>query len=141
MSLWILWDKMCILPLFSFIVLIDNVHFQICWLNRIHSTRIIDMGWLGKHNKGRRGWSSISWNEKRNCLYGGRKIQKGCWQITGLSSNLQNEEEENLVCAFFKHFLIFLCASQMLGARVTKLPSVLKTFTYLGTVLVFNCYL
>lgn len=115
-SLW-----MCILPLFSSIVLTDNVLFQICWLTRIHGTHIINMGWLGKHNKGSRGQSSVSWNEKRNWLYGVREIQKGCWQITGLSSNLQNEEEENVLCAFFKHFLIFSMCENV-GSQGHKAP-------------------
>ena len=113
--------KMCILH-FSSIVLIDSVHFQICWLTRIHSTHIIKIDWLRRHDNGGKGKRSV-WMEKGIVFREVEGLWESCWQITGLFCNLQNEEGENPVHLFFKHFLItFYVPDKVLGVKVTKLP-------------------
>lgn len=114
---------MWILHSFSFIILIDNVHFQRCWLTRIHRTHITKMDWLRKQNKGGRERWCLFKQGKELSLWGEKNIGA---MLTDHRIILQPAGwggRTSASCVFFKNtFWLFSMCQTNMGARVTKPP-------------------
>lgn len=113
----------CVFYIFSSIVLIDRVHFQICWLTRIHSTRIIKIDWLrikvikvgreSKVSEWRKELSRVRWR--------GYGSDADRLQIYSAICRMRREKLR-FIYSLNIFWLVFMCQTKVLGVKVTKLP-------------------